>query len=202
MTEKLDLRIRMTQKLLTDALSVLMIHKPFDELSVVDICEEAQVHRTTFYKHFDDKQNLLEKLFDTMQETLDTRCRNIIVNNLHHYYVQISSELLSYISQNFNFFMHGVFSEGNESVQLIFHKTMVVWLQRHFETFCNENKLRFSLPVTVIAEYATGSLISLTIWWLRNNMFVSINEVISYVDALSANSILQNVPEKSAVKHA
>ena len=54
-----DLRQRRTRKLLADALLSLLEERPLSEISVVDICQRAMVHRTTFYAHFDDKLALL-----------------------------------------------------------------------------------------------------------------------------------------------
>ena len=48
MEEHLDLRQRKTRKLLVEALAHLMEEKPFPDISVVDICGRAMVHRTTF----------------------------------------------------------------------------------------------------------------------------------------------------------
>ncbi len=194
MAEKMDLRVRMTRKLLTDALSSLLMRTPFEDLSVVDICQEAQVHRTTFYKHFEDKTHLLQHLFDLMTEELDREGQHFHSPDFHQQYVHICGQILNYIAKNATFFNLGVFSDGNEIVRETFHSTVVHWLQRQLEAF-SENHQRFALPVAVIAEYTAGSLSSLALWWLKNNMFVSINEVISYVDALSGNAILLDSPE-------
>ena len=60
--EHLDLRQRKTRKLLVEALAQLLEEKSFQELSVTDICRRAMVHRTTFYAHFNDKQELMRYL--------------------------------------------------------------------------------------------------------------------------------------------
>ena len=44
-----DLRQRRTKKFLVQALLELMEERPLRDLSVVDICDRAMVHRTTFY---------------------------------------------------------------------------------------------------------------------------------------------------------
>ena len=46
--EHLDLRQRKTRRQLTEALSQLLEERPFADISVVDLCERAMVHRTTF----------------------------------------------------------------------------------------------------------------------------------------------------------
>src|SRR5260221_7231882 len=37
----------------------LMVEGDFESITVNDICERAMVHRTTFYKHYEDKYGLL-----------------------------------------------------------------------------------------------------------------------------------------------
>src|SRR5690349_25047649 len=57
--QSLDLRVRRTYKFLWDALISLMTERNFESITVTDICERAMVHRTTFYKHYEDKYGLL-----------------------------------------------------------------------------------------------------------------------------------------------
>ena len=75
-----DLRQRHAWKLLADALLSLLEERPLSEISVVDICQRAMVHRTTFYAHFDDKLALLryavdelQKYFEPVDPSLDPR---------------------------------------------------------------------------------------------------------------------------------
>src|SRR5437763_13744482 len=64
----LDLRVRRTYKFLWDALLALMTERNFESITVTDICERAMVHRTTFYKHYEDKNGLL---FHVIQDELN-----------------------------------------------------------------------------------------------------------------------------------
>ena len=68
--EHLDLRQRKTRKLLVEALAQLLEEKSFQELSVTDICRRAMVHRTTFYAHFNDKQELLRYLLENKEKVI------------------------------------------------------------------------------------------------------------------------------------
>src|SRR5215471_4947702 len=59
--EQEDLRVRRTHKLLWEALMTELSQRPFEEITVREICERAMVHRSTFYKHYTDKYALLEQ---------------------------------------------------------------------------------------------------------------------------------------------
>src|SRR5216683_4012760 len=65
-----DLRIRRTHKLLWEALMTELSLRPFEEITVKEICERAMVHRSTFYKHYEDKYALLEQGMRQMYDAL------------------------------------------------------------------------------------------------------------------------------------
>src|SRR5215510_294308 len=68
--DQADLRVRRTRKLLWEALMAEMSTRAFEEITVTDICEQAMVHRTTFYKHYEDKYALLEQGMRQMYDAL------------------------------------------------------------------------------------------------------------------------------------
>ncbi|MBO4493127.1 MAG: TetR family transcriptional regulator [Ruminococcus sp.] len=49
----------LSQKLISDAMLRLLEEKPFSEISVSDLCREAQVSRQTFYSLFGAKENVI-----------------------------------------------------------------------------------------------------------------------------------------------
>ncbi|MBE7583268.1 fatty acid efflux pump transcriptional regulator FarR [Staphylococcus aureus] len=70
-----DLRVIKTKKALSSSLLQLLEQQLFQTITVNQICDNALVHRTTFYKHFYDKYDLLEYLFN--QLTKDYFARDI-----------------------------------------------------------------------------------------------------------------------------
>ncbi len=57
-----DPRIRRTRQALQGALRDLMLQKSFEEISVQDITDVADVNRATFYDHYTDKFSLLDAM--------------------------------------------------------------------------------------------------------------------------------------------
>lgn len=66
-----DLRVRKTRQLLQTALMALTIQKGFESVTVKDICEYAMVNRTTFYRHYADKYDLLDQYMNELYDLLD-----------------------------------------------------------------------------------------------------------------------------------
>ena len=60
--EKTDLRIRRTKKSIRDAFFELIDEDGFDSVTVKDITDRALISRNTFYLHYEDKFDLLNKI--------------------------------------------------------------------------------------------------------------------------------------------
>ena len=63
-----DVRVRRSRKLLQQAFLELTVEKGFAALTVRDITERAMVNRSTFYRHYLDKYDLLEQYLDEIYE--------------------------------------------------------------------------------------------------------------------------------------
>lgn len=70
---KLDPRFTRTRQLITKSFIKLSNKKDFTSITVKDITEEAHINRATFYNHFLDKYDLLEKVV-TEKLRLDLGC--------------------------------------------------------------------------------------------------------------------------------
>jgi AcrR family transcriptional regulator len=74
-----DLRVRRTRKQLQQAFMELTVEKGFAALTVRDITERAMVNRSTFYRHYLDKYDLLEKYMDEVFELFNIPYKEPIV---------------------------------------------------------------------------------------------------------------------------
>ena len=68
--QRQDRRSQRTQQALMDALIALLAVKNYDEISINDIVDRANVGRSTFYAHYQDKDDLLRNGFGRALEIL------------------------------------------------------------------------------------------------------------------------------------
>lgn len=66
----MDRRIARTRSALHSALHQKMHEMPWDQISIQQLCDAADVSRSTFYMHFDNKQQLLDFAFVMLEEEL------------------------------------------------------------------------------------------------------------------------------------
>lgn len=73
-------RIRLTKKLLKDALIKLLHQKSVDSISVTELCRCAEINRVTFYKYYSNPSDVLTEIKDEMlsgiEEIVSTYERN------------------------------------------------------------------------------------------------------------------------------
>ncbi|HCI73556.1 MAG TPA: hypothetical protein DHV42_03340 [Lachnospiraceae bacterium] len=63
MTEKNEnRRVRMTKRMIKDALLELIEQQPLVNISITAVCDTADVHRSTFYKYYTDIADLLNEI--------------------------------------------------------------------------------------------------------------------------------------------
>lgn len=166
--QKMDLRIRRTHKLLTDALFALLETNPYEDISVVTICEKAMVHRATFYKHFKDKDEFVahvarEKLHELFVESI-TNSNN---SDLKQLYKSVVDTTLSYIENNKQMLR---FAAKNSSAELIaqIHSTIQNSMEKFIELAKSHGEV-YNAPTDITASFISGGFITLILWWINND---------------------------------
>lgn len=71
-----DRRVRKTKKQLRLALMALMAEKSAKSISVRELAERADINRGTFYIHYRDVGDLLQRLEDEMADRLTALCKS------------------------------------------------------------------------------------------------------------------------------
>lgn len=176
-----DLRVRRTHKLLWDALMAELSERPFDEISVKDICERAMVHRTTFYKHYEDKYALLERGIRQMFDGLLAGERHappcaFTVDDPPPYFIR----LFEHAAEHPRFYKLMLCGEGIGRFQRL--------LKDYIAEVAGPNMPRLpatdprqAFPVVLHAQFVSGATLSLLAWWLENDMPLTPRQMAQYL---------------------
>ena len=63
--EQVDRRVRRTKKSLEDALIALTLEKEYDDITIQEITDRADIGYRTFFRHYSDKDELLKDVLST-----------------------------------------------------------------------------------------------------------------------------------------
>src|SRR5215472_17303062 len=74
-TQKTHRRSERTRRLIGEALVALLLEKRYEDITVQDILDQADVGRSTFYAHYYDKEDLLtseiERVIDVLSQHME-----------------------------------------------------------------------------------------------------------------------------------
>jgi AcrR family transcriptional regulator len=91
-----NLRVRRMQKLLREALLDLIEERGFDALTVSEIIQRAMVSRTAFYRHYQDKYDLVEQIFEEAMHALMHSLGNFGPERPPHQWVNLFEHVAQY----------------------------------------------------------------------------------------------------------
>jgi AcrR family transcriptional regulator len=167
--EQVDLRVRRTHKLLWEALMAELSERAFEEITVTDICVRAMVHRTTFYKHYEDKYALLEQGMRQMYEALLAEGHvppsSFSVDDPPPYFIR----LFEHVAQHQHFYKLMLCGEGIGRFQKLVkdYVAEVAETKVHEWTPANQH---FAFPLAMQVQCFAGAVLGLLAWWLENDM--------------------------------
>lgn len=147
-----DRRVQRTHRLLREALITLVLERGWEDVSVQDICERADVGRSTFYSHFGDKEALLTSGFELLRAELEAH----VGQEGGAGRLSFAEPLLVHCHENRRIFRALV---GQRSAQVV---------QRKFRALLVELVKDDLGPDTpeLTAHFVAGALLELVAWWL------------------------------------
>ncbi len=179
--EKEDLRQRRSKRHLSEALLALMEERPFREISVVDICERAMVHRTTFYAHFEDKTALLRYVVGQLQQSMAAvHERTAKEKGLREGLLEEFRVGLEFLTKHRKVYLSGM--EGRTAGVQAVEDAAAQALKDRIE----EDGLWGDRPCdpAVAGRFYAGAIMSVVAWWLENDAPIPEEELVEQVVSL------------------
>lgn len=112
-------RVKITKMLLNDSFLRLLEKKPLARVTVKDICEDADLNRSTYYKYYADPYDQMSKLEINIIEEMYSNIelsKDISQNNYSNLY-PIIKQLLEYIQAKKDMFRILLSNNGDISLQ-------------------------------------------------------------------------------------
>ena len=159
MGKKVDLRVTRTHKLLTMALIDLLSRhgQRFSNITINEICDQAMVHRTTFYKHFEDKFALLSSTLTwCLRDYLQMDVEKHLQQPPQSLSTMMLGNVLTTIVQN---------QKEDEAFNDFFRNYIGELFRQDFLELKRRGK-QFALPVELVAEIHSGVISLLVTWWI------------------------------------
>jgi hypothetical protein len=167
--EKEDRRTRRTRRILREALLSLLKEKRYEDISVQDIIERADVARSTFYVHYVDKQDLLVGKWGVFASNLghqaevisheEKESHSMLPTRGWFHHIQAQSPILKIIAKD------PAMDLAMKTLHGILHRDV----QTRIESYLPADEA-VSIPSSLIVDYLSDSLMTLLKWWVKHDM--------------------------------
>ena len=159
MDKKEDTRVTRSKRDLRNAFMELIKSQPFEKIAVTDICKTAMINKMTFYKHYQDKYDLLDDCVKAIAENVYFACvpdadiDKRITENPVELFVDLLSNVMQVCYQKREIFLSLVYGK-NTSLRFVVEnccKQIVEQLMKRLS-----QKFEFKYPLSVITAFVTG----------------------------------------------
>lgn len=188
--KKEDRRIQRTRQLLREALLALIVERGYDNITVQDITDRANVARTTFYLHYKDKDELLfagmREIYDGLIAQADLRNRNPFLGMP----LNDASDFL-HVAEYANFYRVMLNEKGSMSflVRVWEYLADAIFKDLLHESL-QQARATSQLPAEALAAYVAGAQVGLLRWWLNHNMTIPAEEMAKLCEDITMKGML------------
>ncbi|MCC2257144.1 TetR/AcrR family transcriptional regulator [Intestinimonas aquisgranensis] len=167
----MDRRQQKTRTAIFSAFTSLLAEKSYSKITVQEIIDAANVGRTTFYAHFETKDDLLKELCEELFGHIIGSAMDC--THTHGLYSDGSApesvfcHLLQHLQENDRNIIALLSCESSEMF-LRFFKDSLNELVR--SQFINQNrKANTDIPEDFLINHISGSFVEMVLWWIRGH---------------------------------
>jgi AcrR family transcriptional regulator len=183
MNKEVDRRVIKTRQIIQDALFSLMQEKPYNKITIQEIIDRANVGRSTFYSHYETKEDLLISCIEHLLQMLNQFMLNYLDTADEKPRLLPVAELFDHIYENHRI-MRGLLK--SEEGDAFFNRIQTYW-NNSIEEYI-KSKLpkegKPAIPLEILTNHITGTLIQLLKWWTLNKMPYTSAEMDEYFHQL------------------
>jgi AcrR family transcriptional regulator len=186
-----DRRVRRTRRLLREALLALILEKGYDQVTVQDVLDRADIGRATFYAHFRDKDDLLMSGAQELRESLRRRMAAFLTaqGRPDHDELEVTRVLFEHAGRHRRLYRALVGQRGAGIILKYAHQDLTALFREHLEQAIAHRRLQPSVPVEVTIQYVVSALLALLTWWLDNDLPYTAEEMSRMFQRLASHGV-------------
>lgn len=164
-TNKADLG---SQNMISDALLRLMKRTPYQEITVTEICREADVGRKTVYRNFEGKEDVIDFQLDLMAEQYRAEIRGMTSEGHLRHHFEFTRNYADYFTTLYH---SGLFPAVGTKFFALLPSMMPLWSEDPVE-----QQYR--------SEYIVGGIYSVLKIWIQRGFQESVDQMAELVQRM------------------
>ncbi|MBU3220362.1 TetR/AcrR family transcriptional regulator [Clostridium algidicarnis] len=178
----MDRRQQKTRDAIFEAFSSLLYSKRYTTITVQEIIDKANVGRSTFYSHFETKDELLKVMCTDLFEHVFSD--NPGSENTHDFSLadgnpdSIITHLLYHLRDNNKNIIGLLTCESSDMFLRLFKQYLDELIVTHM--LDNLDRKNTYIPDDFLINHISGSFVEMVHWWIKNKMQQSPEELTKY----------------------
>lgn len=168
MAVKNNKRTKLTKMLLKNSLIELMHEKNINHITIKELCEHAELNRSTFYLHYTDQFALLAEIEQEMLEKTFEYLKDADTNSETLPYIEA---FLTYVKKNRDIFETLLCKQENNSFQTHFVEKTMERLKEILPTMGSVDNQKY------VYTFVMHGCVHIIIEWISNGFDLSEKEV-------------------------
>ncbi|WP_026961627.1 TetR/AcrR family transcriptional regulator [Alicyclobacillus herbarius] len=160
---KVDRRVLKSREAIKQAVLELMSEKSFDDITIQDIADRANVNRGTIYLHYADKFDLLDKIIEEHIEEM----RNLAAWACELDWIEATRIFFEYFEQHYLFFSTMLASKAAPSFRIRFLEYLI---ESFRDELAREGGGDPRINEDVMLRFVGTAYVGVVEWWITQGM--------------------------------
>lgn len=181
--KKTDRRVKYTKMVIRDSFVKLLKQKPISKITIKEICENADINRATFYAHYQNQYDLLNKIEAELIDDINAYLSNYEFKDKMDMAFKMLEKILDYVKENSDIFHILLNSNGDMAFQNEFIKVIT---KQHFSEETRSDSLG-NEEAAYIFSFSSSGAIGVIQKWLKDDMKKPTNEMAELILKIATN---------------
>jgi len=178
----MDRRVKRTRNSLIEALPELLMTHGWDEINVQRLCDQADVSRSAFYTHFNNKVEVLDLCFERLEQELLTPVAGRGINV--HGSLEFVPNLLQHVESHCEIMRRNTKSAAGLIILNRFKVLVKILTEREFA------QRKGSKPGKDQITFITGGIFAMLEQWNEEHCRTSVTALTRRIDTMVSASLV------------
>ncbi len=182
----MDRRQIKTREAIFEAFGELLAQKKYNEITVQDIIDEANIGRSTFYSHFETKDYLLEEMCERLFSHIIESARD----SGHTHGLKTSKDLppsvfvhlIKHIEENDHNIIGMLTCESRDLFLIYFKRKLNELISSRYGKELEKNDAK--IPKDYLVNFISSGFVDTVVWWLDTGRKADVSTVAGYYETI------------------
>jgi AcrR family transcriptional regulator len=189
----IDRRVARTRAMLQQAHISLILQKGYEAITVDDICDAANVGRSTFYAHYTSKDDLRRSGLEHLRKELVDRQKDALATpgDIKDRSLGFSLAMFEHAHDHIELYRALVGGRGGAIALATIRKILSELVRNELAAIVHK-KSADVIPREVVVQYVVGAFMAVMTWWLDGGAKLPARQIDAMFRRLATEGMMQS----------